>query len=510
MAFFLATACHAGELPAVDPADRVACEALRALDLGEAAAAPVQLSVAEVLPATGDQPALCRVAGVVSPQVGFEVRLPVAGWNTRLLVTGCTNLCGIIQAEGMEDALARGYATATTDLGHRTGDPADARWAFNNPALEADYGHRATHVTTLVAKDLVANFYGDGPAWAYFRGCSTGGRQGLVAAERYPADFDGIIAGAPFDQSLSVPQMAWALAANAGPDGKPLLGRAEFDLLGKAALKACDGADGQADGVIADPAACNFRPEELVCAPPAGEGAAARPCLTPPQAEAARRIYAGPATRAGKPWSSGGAPVGSESTWAKSLLAPPGERPFFRFIVENWSRYLAWDPDPPFPPSVPDAIAGPKLPPVDFDAGPGQFSATAAVAGYRGDLDRFRARGGRLILYHGWADESLMPAHTLDYWGKVQARLGADEVDEFGRLFLVPGMRHCGGGPGATDIDYLTALERWVEDGAAPDRLVAHKVRDAVPTFERQPRFPLPASRVEATRDIAPWRRKVP
>jgi feruloyl esterase len=426
--------------------------------------------------------------------VGFEIRMPVDGWNGKLLVTGCSNLCGILQIQGMEDALARGYAAATTDTGHRTGDPSDARWAWNNPALEADFGHRAVHVTTLAAKEAVANYYGDRPAYSYFRGCSTGGRQALVAAERYPEDYDGIIAGAPFNQSLSVPHMAWVLESNRGPDGEPLLKAAEFRLLGKAALEACDPRDGQVDGVIGDPGACGFKPESLLC-PATGPatGKSTRGCLSAAQVEAANRIYGGPRTSAGKAWSSGGSPVGSEFMWEKFLLAPPGKVPYFQFIVQNWSQYLAWVPDPPVPSS-------------SVQANP----ATAAVTGFRPDLERFRAHGGRLLVYHGWVDESLMPAHTLDYWREARQRLGPERLDDFARLFMVPGMLHCGGGPGAADIDYLTALERWVESDEAPGSLLAHKVKDAVPTAVRQPRFPLPPASVEYTRPVYPWPRTAP
>ncbi len=495
--------------PAADVAHRFACDALKALDLSEGTGAPVRLVDVGILPASGDQPALCRVNGFIEPQVGFEVRMPVQDWNSKLLVTGCSNLCGILQIQGMEDALARGYAAATTDMGHRTGDTADARWALNSPALEIDFGHRATHVTTLAAKEIVASYYGDPPEYAYFRGCSTGGRQGLVAAERYPDDFDGIIAGAPFNQALSVPHMAWVLAANAGPGGKPILTRPQFELLGKAALGLCDARDGAVDGVIGDPEACTFKPETLQClAPVAGEKPVRRgACLSPEQVAAARKIYAGPRTSSGQAWSSGGSPVGSEFTWEKSLLAPPGKMPFFQFVVDNWSRYLAFEPDLPVPPAT---ASGPHLSAVNFDAGPAQFAATTAVAGFRPELTRFRALGGRLLLYHGWADESLMPAHTLDYWRDAQQRQGVgqgvgDGLSEFARLFMLPGMLHCGGGPGATEVDYLTALERWVEADEAPDSLLAYKVKDPVSTFLRQPRLPLPPGSVEDTRKVYPY-----
>lgn len=493
----------AQDLPDIPVEDRYACDALKAMDLSEAVGAAVRLVDVGILPATDDQPELCRVNGFIEPQVGFEVRLPVKGWNSRLLVTGCSNLCGVLEIEGMEDALARGYAAATTDMGHRTGDTSDARWALNNPALEEDFGYRATHVATLAAKEIVTGYYGDQPDYAYFRGCSTGGRQGLVAAERYPDDFDGIIAGAPFNQALSVPHMAWVLAANAGPGGKPILTRTEFNLLATAALEACDTQDGSVDGVIGNPEACTFKPEALLC-PGASDGKKAErahACLTPVQVEAAAKIYAGPRRSDGKAWSSGGFAVGSELAWEKSLLAPPGKVPFFQFVRDNWLRYLAFEPDPP---------GDQALPAVNFDAGPEQFAATTAVFGFKPDLARFRALGGRLLIYHGWADESLMPAHTLDYWRDAQRRLagrkvGARGLGELARLYLVPGMRHCGGGPGAADIDYLTALERWVEAGEAPDSLLAYKVRNAVPTSQRQPRFPLAPESVEYSRPVPPY-----
>ena len=506
---FASSACLAQDAPAPDAADRFACDALKAIDLSEGTGARVRLVDVGILPATGDQPELCRVNGFIEPQVGFEVRMPVKDWNSKLLVTGCSNLCGILQIEGMEDALARGYAAATTDMGHRTGDTSDARWALNSPLLEQDFGHRATHVTTLVAKEIAASYYGDRPDYSYFRGCSTGGRQGLVAAGRYPDDFDGIIAGAPFNQSLSVPHMAWMLAANSGPGGKPILTRTEFKLLGKAALDACDSQDGVVDGVIGNPQTCTFKPDVLQC-PAAGDAeknAPGRTCLTPAQVEAATKIYAGPRNSKGQAWSSGGSTVGSEFTWENSLLAPPGKVPFFQFIVGNWLHYLAFEPDLPVPVA---GTNGPPLPTVNFDAGPAQFAATAAVTGFKPDLARFRALGGRLLVYHGWADESLMPAHTLDYWRDAQQRqvvkrAGDPGLGEFARLFMVPGMLHCGGGPGAADIDYLTALERWVEAEEAPSSLLAHKVRNAVPTVRRQPRFPLDPATVEYTRPVYPY-----
>jgi len=490
LAAALAAPVPAAAPPLVD-ADLYACTALRALDFSDAVGAEVRLDEPALLPAAGDQPALCRATGTIAPQVGFEVRMPVERWNSRLLVTGCSNLCGVLQVQGMEDALARGYATATTDLGHRTGDPTDARWAWNNPALEADFGHRATHVTALAAKALVAGYYGERPAWSYFRGCSTGGRQGLVAAQRYPGDFDGIIAGAPFDPSRSVPHMAWILAANTGPGGAPVLGEPQFALLGAGVLAACDANDGLKDGIISDPLGCRFDPGSLAC----GAGQAGN-CLTPAQVEAATKIYAGPPFARSPDLPQAGAPPGSESSWAGALLAPPGKPAFFAFIVDNWSRYLAYDPDPP---------EGGPVPAFDFDTGPRRIATAAAVAGFSPELARFRTLGGKLILYHGAVDESLMPAHTLAYWQAAERRFGAQPLADFARFFLVPGMRHCGGGPGATEVDWLTALERWVEQDEAPARLLAYKLRGARRSDERQTRFPPAPASVERVRPVYPY-----
>jgi feruloyl esterase len=287
--------------------------------------------------------------------------------------------------------------------------------------------------------------------------------------------------------------MAWAVAANTAADGSPVLGRRQFDLLARAALAACDGRDGLEDGVIGDPEGCDFEPGSLAC-----RGDGQDECLDPAQVAAAVKIYAGPRTSTGQPLSlyPGGAPVGSEASWAQMLLPADGRPAYFAFIVQNWSRHLAYVPDPPGP--------GPFV--FDFDRDPARLRATDAVAGFRPDLRRFGALGGRLILYHGWADESLMPAHTLDYWRRLTDHMGGPAaLAEVARLYLLPGVLHCGGGPGAAGIDFLTALERWVEGGVAPDALVAARLREPVPTYVRQPRFPLPPEQVLFERPVFPY-----
>jgi feruloyl esterase len=472
-----------------EPSVRDGCAVLAAFDFSEPLGAAVELQ-AESLEAVGDLPARCRVSARVAPEVGIEIWLPEPGWNGKLLVAGCYGLCGSIRADQMEDAAARGYATATTDGGHSDREYPDSRWAWNNPPLETDFGHRAVHVTAVLAKALVVAFYGSPATQAYFRGCSTGGRQALVAAGRYPEDFDGIIAGAPFHQTLSVPHMIWAVQANTSADGRPLLRTKEFRLMHEAALATCDGDDGLLDGIIGEPQHCGFDPQVLACAEP-GQG----DCLQPAQIAAARRIYAGPPDPAGGSAVLGAA-VGSEPAWAQQLLGRDGRPPFFHTVGQNWMRYHAFEPDPP-------QGTGPLT--FDFERDPARLAAAAARAGFSPDLSRFAARDGRLILHHGWADESLQPSHTLHFWRQALLANGGEErLHRFARLFMLPGVGHCGGGAGAGDVDYLSAIERWVEQDEAPDMLIAARTAESVPATERQPRFPLTAE-LQMRRPLFPY-----
>lgn len=482
-----------GSAKTAAPADAAvaeACAVLAALDFDAAVGARVSLR-ATLVPADGELPARCRATATVAPEIGFEAWLPVDDWNGKLLVTGCYGLCGSIRADQMEDAAARGYATATTDGGHGQQGSPDGRWAYDNTALEDDFGHRAVHVTAVLAQALATAYYGNEPAHAYFRGCSTGGRQALVAATRNPDDFDGIIAGAPFDQRRSVPFMIWADAANTGADGRPLLKRPQFELLHKAALEACDGDDGQVDGIIGNPAACSFQPEALACS-----GAVDASCLGPEQLAAARRIYAGPAGSSGRRPAAFGAAIGSEAGWEQQLIGRDGRPSAFHATGQDWMRYHAFEPDPP---------ADADLPAFDFDRDPPRLAASNARIGYTADLGRFAARDGRLIVWHGWADASLQPSHTLAWWQEaMQENGGADALARVARLFLLPGVQHCGGGPGAGDVDYLSALERWVETDEAPQLLAATRAADSVPVSTRQRRFPV-ITAVQLRRPLFPY-----
>jgi feruloyl esterase len=467
------------------------CAVLAALDFAEAVGAAVTLS-ASAIAATDGMPPRCRVTGTVAPETGVEIWLPLADWNGKLFAAGCYGLCGSIRPEQMADAAARGYATVTHDGGHSETRYPDSRWALDNTALEDQFGHLAGHRATALAKALVRAFYGDDADYAYFRGCSTGGRQALVAASRYPEDYDGIIAGAPFHQLLSVPHMIWVDRVNTGGDGKPLLDAAAIRLLHRAVLARCDAGDGAADGVIGDPERCDFDPASLAC--PAEPGDA--DCLGPAQVSAVRAIYAGPADSSGRRLAPFGAARGSEFTWEQQILGHDGKPSYFASIGRNWQRYHAYEPDP-----------GPAAEPVfHFDKDPVRLAAGAARVHFGSDLAAFAARDGRLLVHHGWADESLQPAHTLAWWREVQrANGGAADVARFARLYMLPGVLHCGGGPGAGDVDWLTVLERWVEGDVAPGDIDAIRTQDSAPALQRQPRFP-PTGAVLGRQTLRPYR----
>lgn len=466
------------------------CAVLAALDFEESVGAAVSLQGAMV-EADGRAAARCRVSGRIAPEIGVEIWLPAETWNGRLLVTGCTGACGSLQTGQMEDAAARGYATATTDGGYDSRQYADDRWAWNAPEREEQVSHRAVHATTLLARALIAAFYGERAQYAYFRGCALGGSQGLAAAQRYPEDFDGIIAGAPFQQGLSVPHMIWADRVNTDAEGAPLLRGEQIGLLHHAVLAACDAADGIVDGIVGDPERCTFDPATLLCREGEQDD-----CLDGTQVEAARRIYSGPLTSSEHRLALFGAAPGSEFTWATQLIGREGAAPPYRVIGEQWLRYHAFEPDPPQ-----DAPPGG----FDFDRDPARLAASISRIGFEPDLDAFQRRDGRLIIHHGWADELLQPAHTIEYWRRaVHASGGEEELATFARLFLLPGVQHCGGGPGAGDVDYLTAIERWVEQDEAPDMLIAWRTRASVSVSVRQPQFPL-AGEVLLKRPVFPY-----
>jgi Tannase and feruloyl esterase len=427
-------------------------------------------------------PAFCRVAGVSKPSsdssIEFEVWLPQpADWNTKFLSSGEGGFAGSLNYSrngldgGLDELVRRGYAAASTDTGHKA---SDTWWAVGHPERATDYLYRAKHAVTVAAKGIIAAFYGRPPSHSYFSSCSNGGRQGLLEAQRYPEDYDGLVIGAPWNfQSHSNAGFVWDAQALSAPDAAIPAGT--LPAITAAVLAACDANDGLADGVVANPRACRFDPAVLAC-----RGTDTNDCLTPPQIAALQKIYQGPRNpRTGASMFPGFA-MGGEAGWA-GMVANRGASGlpngyFANLVFEN----PQWD-----------------FHSFDFDT---DLRTAEEKVGRLGDaisLDYAAAtrRGVKIIQYHGWNDQTLQPAYSPDYYDQVVAANGGLEATErFYRLFMVPGMTHCYGGPGATSFggvgqqippvrdaahDIQTALENWVERGTPPAQLIATKFTDA-------------------------------
>jgi feruloyl esterase len=400
-------------------------------------------------------PAFCRVAATASPAtdsvIKFEVWLPIQGWNGKFVGVGNGGFAGMIFYFAMAEPLRRGYAVAGSDTGHEGGQ-ADASFAVGHPEKLVDYAWRAVHEMAVKSKAVVTAHYSAPPRRSYWVGCSSGGRQGLKEAQRFPDDFDGIAAGAP--ANVWVPLMAYgATVQRLMTDPAVGLGRTQLALLKEATIKACDARDGVTDRVVEDPSRCAFDPGSLACTP-----ANASACLTPTQVEAARSIYAGVVNpRTGERIFPGPAPAG-ELQWAAYA---PGVFP----IAANYWRDLVMR-DPAWTPAKLD---------LDKDLALARSLDTAGLDTADPDLSAFVARRGKLLLWHGWTD-GLIPAQTtIDYYEKVVAAIGAERARNAVRLFMAPGVDHCSGGEGTFQIDALEAIDAWVESDKAPEQIVARR-----------------------------------
>ncbi|MFD7655773.1 tannase/feruloyl esterase family alpha/beta hydrolase [Actinosynnema sp. NPDC059797] len=446
--------------------------------------ARAHVTSAELVPA-GAEPEHCSVLGHVEPAVRFHVKLPTTTYDGRYLQYGCGGFCGVLPPPAIPDCGPRagGMAVATTDDGHVGGGPVptlDGAWARHDRAARDDLAFRAPHVVSLAAKRVIAEFHGAPPRRSYFAGCSNGGREGLLLAQRYPHDFDGVIAGAPANyQAPLVVHQAWLARANTGADGLPVLTAAGLTALHDAVLDRCDGLDGLVDGQLEDPRRCHFDPAELRC-----PGDAAPTCLTDAQVDVVREVYRGPTDAHGRRLYPAGHERGSEAAWLGWLMPLPefgGASPA-SLLADNYLRHLGYP------------IGAPHSSLADFRFTAGEF-ARLGVEGARGgamalDLDRFRRAGGKLILWHGWNDPGIPPRGLIDYYERLKRHAGPG-AERWARLFLVPGLHHCGGGDTLTAFDPLRELVDWVERGVAPDRVVATG-HDGEGRPRTRPVFPYP------------------
>jgi len=436
-------------------------------------------------------PAFCRLSAVAKPSsdsdIKFEVWMPAAGWNGRLWAIGNLAFAGSIIYWELGGDLAEGYAVVGTDAGHQ-GGLLDSSWAVGHPEKVIDNGFRAIHEVTASTKRIIAAFYGRKPTHSYFCGCSDGGREGLMEAQRYPDDYDGIIAGAPAIEDVPL-DMAWQQFAWLG-DGASYIPTSKLAAIQAAALAACDRIDGIVDGIIGDPQRCTFDPGTLAC-----NGAETDRCLTQAQLMTLRRLYAGAVRADGSRVFHGYSP-GAEAEpegWGRYITGSgPGKSFAFQMGLGYMRDFVYGDPKWDFHSFNPERdaqIAHQKLAAISLPSDP--------------DLSRFVARGGKLILYHGWNDAAIPALATVDYYQRVIDTIGEEKANKGVRLFMAPGMLHCDSGPGPNSFGQWAAgagdpstkigaaLQRWAEEGIAPERIIASKRKndddDASEVIRRRP-----------------------
>jgi len=465
----LACALSAIGCLAAEPASAAQCDGLAAVTLTDASVTMAERVAAGTFspPAAGaapaaratsfrDLPEFCRVALTLTPSsdsdIKVEVWLPANDWNGKFQAVGNGGWAGVISYAAMADAIRGGYATASTDTGHVGGRGA---FALGHPEKLIDFSWRSEHEMTVKAKAIVEAFYGSAPKLSYWNGCSTGGRQGLKEAQKFADDYDGIIAGAPANRTAFGMWVAHAVLA----DPASYIPAAKYALVHQAALAACDALDGVKDGVIDDPRTCAFDPNVLLCHD--GDGAS---CLTAPQVTAVKKMYSPPlqpVTR--RPLFNALVP-GTELGWGALASGPEPSA-----LISDQYRYVVFkDPDWDW-----------KTFDFTRDVVRGDQPENVVMNATDPDMKRFFARGGKLLLYHGWSDPLVPTLNTITYYDRVVQNLGgaahaADKV----RLFLAPGMGHCGGGEGPNAFDKVGALEQWVEHGKAPDALIASHATD--------------------------------
>jgi feruloyl esterase len=408
----------------------------------------------------GGLPGFCRVTATLTPSsdsdVKVEVWLPTSGWNGKLQSVGNGGWAGVISYGALATALAGGYASASTDTGH-TGN--GGSFALGHPEKMMDFAYRSVHAMTVVAKEIIAAFYGRGPDISYWNGCSTGGRQGLTEAQRYPSDYNAIIAGAPANNRTHLYAWSVSVAQTVQKDEANYIPPSKYAVIHKAVLDACDTLDGLKDGLIGDPTRCHFDPKVLTC-----QGNDGASCLTAPQVDTAQRLYsAAKNPRTGQEIYPGLEP-GSELGWA--IHAGPQPLSFatdgFKYVTFNnpdWDfRSLDLDSGVAFADKVDDG-------------------ATSAMDP---NLKEFFGRGGKLLMYHGWSDPNIAPLNSINYYQSVLKAMGGAAADSI-RLFMFPGMGHCGGGDGPNTFDAIGTLAQWFEKGQAPSQLLAsHRANGVV------------------------------
>jgi feruloyl esterase len=398
-------------------------------------------------------PAYCRAAMVLAPSadshIEMELWLPATDWNGKFQAVGNGGWAGAITFAAMAQALREGYATASNDTGHTGGDPA---FGLGHPEKLVDFAYRANHEMTVQSKAIIAAFYGKTTKLAYWNGCSTGGRQGLMEAQKFPTDFDAVIAGAPANWQTHLHAWDMNVATTALKDEKMFMTPGKLATLNKAVLQQCDALDGVKDGLLNDPRKCKFDPSVLLC-----KGADSDTCLTADQVEGAKLVYA-PAKRKSGEFIFPGKEPGSELVWTQlnpvkapiPLILGTFQVATYQDAKWDWHNYD-----------------------LDRDVAAADEKFGYVNVGY--DLSAFKSRGGKLLLYHGWNDTAISPENTINYYQNVLQKMGSKQ-DNWMRLYMVPGMNHCQGGVGTDQFNKMATIERWREAGTAPEQITAYHV----------------------------------
>lgn len=442
------------------------CGQLQSMDFSQLPGAPTVLTSAAETTINGAS--YCEVKGEQPPELQFDLRLPISTWSGRYVQEGCGGYCGAVSpgppqlATNCPAVTGNELALATDNEGHLGSSGFDALWAADGPGMRISYAYTSEHNLAVAAKAIIAAYYGRGPTHAYFDGCSDGGREALVEAQRYPRDFDGILAGAPeiIASELNGEVQAWNILSNMAANGREILTAEKLSALHAAVMKQCAGPQ----GYITDPRACDFSPASVQC--PAGTDNSN--CLTPAQVAAAEKLYQGPRDPQGQSLYPGGEPYGSELAWSGWLVDPASDVAWPKDTIDysaalGMLKYIAFAKNPP---------ASFML--TDWKFTLADYQRLTALNGLNDatdpDLSAFARAGGKIIMYHGWADSAISPFGTVAYYSAVARAAGGYAASQsFSRLYMIPAQYHClGGGTPQVTGDLLTPLMNWVEQGTAP------------------------------------------
>ena len=488
---------QAGQAAAAPGPDAQRCTALASADFEGLPDAPTRIMSARMVdvPQGNPQSGLlaaspiqqyCQVLGYVASQNKFELRLPLpAQWNQRFHLTPCAGFCGGVNGNACNLTLARGYASITGNGGHDGAPGFDGVWAANNPSLQEDFGWRHNHVITIAGKAITTKFYGQPIARSYMSGCSKGGQAVLMEAQRFPEDFDGLMAIAPvYDLTGRIVAGSWYARAVADPQRGSVLNNSVAEIVQKSVLAKCGAQAGVDEGLVTDPASCDWRPESIACSTTKTESG----CLTPRQVEAVTQLMRPAVNSKGEVVYAYGDIAGTASEWAGWHYGrggdPAAPGAYANYILhDQFMKYMA------------DPTVRKDVQPLAFDLDRDLASLARARKIYDAtspDLRGFKSRGGKLLMWHGLSDAAILATSSVAYYDAVQKFMGnRAATQDFFRLFLVPGVHHCSGGPGLTEFDALTLLENWVERGQAPDVMIASRKVNGV-TERTRPIYPYP------------------